>query len=230
MELQGKVAIVTGVSSGIGRAVAEALLAKGLLVAGWGRHAPADFTHENFQFFTCDVRDEHSVIEAFTNTQRELGSEIQVLVNNAGIGKFGAVAGFNSEDWHDMFDTNVHGLFYCTRVVLPQMQQQGSGHIVNVASLAGTAGSANMAGYCATKYAVRGFSDSLFKEVRPQGIRVTCVMPGSVETNFNGAAPGSEPNPHKMQPEDIAAAIIHALEAPQATMISEIQLRPTNPK
>lgn len=230
MELQGKVAIVTGVSSGIGRAVAEALLAQGLVVAGWGRHAPEGLTHERFQFFTCDVRDEHSVIEAFTNTQRELGPEIQVLVNNAGIGKFGAVAGFNSEDWHDMFDTNVHGLFYCTRAALPQMQQQGRGHIVNVASLAGTAGSANMAGYCATKYAVRGFSDALFKEVRPQGIRVTCVMPGSVETNFNGAEPGSEPNPHKMQPEDIAAAIVHALAAPQATMISEIQLRPTNPK
>ena len=230
MELQGKVAIVTGVSSGIGRAVAEALLARGMLVAGWSRHAPENLTHERFQFFSCDVRDEHSVIEAFTNTQRELGSEIQVLVNNAGIGKFGAVAGFNSEDWHDMFDTNVHGLFYCTRVVLPQMQEQQAGHIVNVASLAGTAGSANMAGYCATKYAVRGFSDALFKEVRPQGIRVTCVMPGSVETNFNGAEPGSEPNPHKMQPADIAAAIVHALAAPPATMISEIQLRPTNPK
>jgi NADP-dependent 3-hydroxy acid dehydrogenase YdfG len=230
MELQGKVAIVTGVSSGIGRAVAEALLAKGMAVAGWGRRAPADFSHERFQFFSCDVRDEHSIIEAFTNTQRELGPEVQVLVNNAGIGKFGPVVNFKSEDWLDMFDTNVHGLFYCTRVVLPQMQQQKAGHIVNVASLAGTAGSANMAGYCATKYAVRGFSDSLFKEVRPQGIRVTCIMPGSVETNFNGAEPGSEPNPHKMQPEDIAAAIVHALEAPQSTMISEIQLRPTNPK
>lgn len=230
MELEGKVAIVTGVSTGIGRAVAEALLTKGMAVAGWGRRAPEDFSHERFQFFNCDVRDEHSVVEAFTNTQRELGPEIQVLVNNAGIGKFGAVADFKSEDWHAMFDTNVHGLFYCTRAVLPQMQLQKEGHIVNVASLAGTAGSANMAGYCATKYAVRGFSDALFKEVRPQGIRVTCVMPGSVETNFNGAEPGSAPNPHKMQPEDIAAAIVHALEAPQATMISEIQLRPTNPK
>ncbi|SHK77736.1 SDR family oxidoreductase [Hymenobacter psychrotolerans] len=230
MELSGKVTIITGVSKGIGRATAEALLAKGALVAGWGRTAPENLTHENFQFFECDVRDEVSVQEAFVNTQRELGKEVHVLVNNAGIGNFGPIDGFSSEDWHAMFDTNVHGLFYCTRAVLPQMKQQKLGHIINVASLAGTAGTANLAGYCATKYAVRGFSDALFKEVRPQGVRVTCVMPGSVETNFNGATPGQEPDPHKIQPEDIADTIVHALEAPQSTMISELQMRPTLPK
>ena len=110
------------------------------------------------------------------------------------------------------------------------MKKQGEGHIINVASLAGTAGSPNMAGYCATKFAVRGFSDALFKEVRQDGVLVTCVMPGSVETNFNGAEPGAEPDPHKMQPEDIAATIVHALEAPKATMLSEIQMRPSQPK
>ena len=230
MDLTGKVAIVTGVSSGIGRATADALLARGAAVAGWGRKAPEGLTNERFLFFECDVRDEHAVTEAFTNTQRELGPNIHVLVNNAGVGIFGAIDGFKSEDWHAMFDTNVHGLFYCTRAVLPQMKKQHEGHIINVASLAGTAGTANLAGYCATKYAVRGFSDALFKEVRPDGIRVTCVMPGSVETNFNGATPLAEPDPHKMQPQDIAAAIVHALEAPKATMISEIQMRPAQVK
>ena len=230
MDLNGKVAIVTGVSSGIGRATAEALLARGAAVAGWGRHAPEGLTHERFLFFECDVRDEHAVAEAFTNTQRELGLDVQVLVNNAGLGVFGPIDGFKSADWHAMFDTNVHGLFYCTRAVLPQMKKQHEGHIINVASLAATAGTANLAGYCATKYAVRGFSDALFKEVRPDGIKVTCVMPGSVETNFNGAQPGQEPDPHKMQPQDIAAAIVHALEAPPATMVSEIQMRPANVK
>ncbi|MGI4865770.1 MAG: SDR family oxidoreductase [Janthinobacterium lividum] len=230
MDLTGKVAIVTGVSSGIGRATAEALLARGAAVAGWGRTAPEDFDNERFLFFVCDVRDEHAVTEAFTNTQRELGPEIHILVNNAGLGIFGPIDGFKSEDWHAMFDTNVNGLFYCTRAVLPQLKKQHAGHIINVASLAATAGTANLAGYCATKYAVRGFSDALFKELRPDGIRVTCVMPGSVETNFNGGKPGTEPNPYKMQPEDIAAAIIHALEAPDVTMISEIQLRPANVK
>lgn len=230
MELSGKVAIITGVSKGIGRATADALLAKGALVAGWGRTAPEGLAHERFQFFECDIRDEASVQEACMNTRRELGAEIHVLVNNAGIGNFGPVDGFSSENWHAMFDTNVHGLFYCTKAVLPSMKQQHAGHIINVGSLAGTAGTANLAGYCATKYAVRGFSDALFKEVRPDGVRVTCIMPGSVETNFNGAEPGQEPDPHKMQPQDIAAAIVHALEAPQAVMISEVQMRPTQPK
>jgi NADP-dependent 3-hydroxy acid dehydrogenase YdfG len=230
MDLTGKVAIVTGVSSGIGRATAEALLARGAAVAGWGRKPPEDLDNERFLFFECDVRDEHAVAEAFTNTQRELGLEVHVLVNNAGLGVFGPIDGFKSEDWHAMFDTNVNGLFYCTRAALPQMKKQHAGHIINVASLAATAGTANLAGYCATKYAVRGFSDALFKELRPDCIRVTCVMPGSVETNFNGAQPGADPDPYKMQPEDIADAIIHALEAPNVTMISEIQLRPANVK
>ena len=230
MNLSGKVAVVTGVSTGIGRATTEALLARGAAVAGWGRTAPEGLNHDRFQFFACDVRDEHAVAEALTNTLRELGPELHVLVNNAGVGIFGTVDGFKSEDWHAMFDTNVNGLFYCTRAVLPAMKKQHEGHIINVASLAATAGTAKLAGYCATKYAVRGFSDALFKEVRPDGIRVTCVMPGSVETNFGGTEPGSEPDPHKMQPETIAAAIVHALEAPEATMISEVQMRPANVK
>jgi NADP-dependent 3-hydroxy acid dehydrogenase YdfG len=230
MDLSGKVAIVTGVSSGIGRATAEALLARGAAVAGWGRKAPEGLTNERFLFFEVDVRDEHAVAEAFTNTQRELGLDIHVLVNNAGLGIFGPIDGFKSEDWHAMFDTNVNGLFYCTRAVLPQMKKQQEGHIINIASLAATAGTANLAGYCATKYAVRGFSDALFKEVRPDGVKVTCIMPGSVETNFNGATPGAEPDPHKMQPQDIADAIVHALEAPKATMVSEVQMRPAQVK
>lgn len=229
MDLRGKVAIITGGSKGIGKATAEALLEKGVVVAGWSRSAPDDLQHESFHFFECDVQDEASVQQAYAATIDKLGAA-QVLVNNAGIGSMGAVDGFSSEEWHAMFDTNVHGVFYCTKAVLPRMKEQGEGHIINVASLAGTAGSAGMAGYCATKFAVRGFSDALFKEVRQDGVRVTCVMPGSVETSFGGTEPGQEPNPHKMQPEDIAEAIVHALEAPKATMISEIQMRPSQPK
>lgn len=230
MDLNGKVAIVTGASKGIGLATVQALLARGATVAGWARSAPEDFSHDRFQFFECDVQNEHSITEAFTNIQRGLGPEIHILVNNAGLGIMGDVDGFRTEDWKTMFDTNVLGTFLCTRAVLPQMKQQKQGHIVNVASLAGTAGTAGMSGYCATKFAVRGFSDALFKEVRPNGIRVTCIMPGSVETHFNSNEPGTEPNPHKMQPEAIADAIVHAIEAPDTTMISEIQLRPANVK
>lgn len=230
MDLTGKVAIVTGASKGIGRATVEALLARGASVAGWGRTAPEGLVHDRFQFFECDVRDEHAVVEAFTNTQRELGPEIHVLVNNAGLGIAGPVDGFKSEDWKLMFDTNVHGTFFCARAVLPQMKRQQLGHIVNIASIAGTTGIENMAGYCATKFAVRGFSQSLFKEVRSDGIKVTCLYPGSTQTNFFDDIPGATANDSMMSPVDIAGAIIYSLETPPNFHIVDVEMRPLQVK
>ncbi|KUG07352.1 SDR family oxidoreductase [Solirubrum puertoriconensis] len=230
MDLNGKVAIVTGVSKGIGLATAQLLLERGAIVAGWGRRAPENFKHERFQFFECDVRNELSVQEAYTNTQRELGQQVTVLVNNAGLGIVGAVDGFRSEDWHTMFDTNVHGMFYCTKAVLPQMRKQQLGHIINISSIAGLNGIEMMAGYCATKYAVRGFSHSLFKEVRQDGIKVTCLYPGSTQTNFFDDIPGTTANPSMMQPEDIAGAIVYAIETPFNFHIVDMEMRPLQPK
>ncbi|OGX87760.1 short-chain dehydrogenase [Hymenobacter lapidarius] len=230
MDLTGKVAIVTGASKGIGRATVEALLARGAAVAGWGRTAPEGLVHERFQFFECDVRDEVAVAEALTNTLRELGPDIHVLVNNAGLGIAGAVDGFKSEDWKLMFDTNVHGTFFCSRAVLPQMKRQQLGHIINIASIAGTTGIENMAGYCATKFAVRGFSQSLFKEVRNDGIKVTCVSPGSTQTNFFDDIPGATPNDSMMSPADIAGFIIYSLETPFNFHVVEVEMRPLQPK
>ncbi|MCB2379146.1 SDR family NAD(P)-dependent oxidoreductase [Hymenobacter sp. BT635] len=230
MDLTGKIAILTGVSKGIGRATAEALLAKGALVAGWGRTAPEGLRHERFQFFECDVRDEVAVQEAYVNTRRELGEEIHVLINNAGLGIAGEVDGFSSDDWKLLFDTNVHGTFYCTKAVLPQMKKQQLGHIVNISSIAGTTGIEKMAGYCATKFAVRGFSQSLFKEVRNDGIKVTCFYPGSTETNFFDDIPGTEANASMMQPRDIADTIVYALETPFNFHIVDIEMRPLQPK
>ncbi|UOQ51032.1 SDR family oxidoreductase [Hymenobacter cellulosivorans] len=230
MDLTGKIAILTGVSKGIGRATAEALLAKGAIVAGWGRTAPEGLQHERFQFFECDVRDEVAVQEAYVNTRRELGAEIHVLVNNAGLGISGEVDGFSSDDWKLMFDTNVHGMFFCTKAVLPQMKQQQLGHIINISSIAGTTGIEKMAGYCATKFAVRGFSQSLYKEVRNDGIKVTCFYPGSTQTNFFDDIPGTEANASMMQPQDIADTIIYALETPFNFHLVDIEMRPLQPK
>ena len=230
MDLTGKTAIVTGASKGIGRATVEALLARGAAVAGWGRTAPQGLVHDRFQFFECDVRDEHSVAEALTNTLRELGPEIHVLVNNAGLGLAGAVDGFKSEDWKLMFDTNVHGTFFCARAVLPQMKRQQLGHIINIASIAGTTGIENMAGYCATKFAVRGFSQSLFKEVRNDGIKVTCISPGSTQTNFFDEIPGTVANDSMMSPADIAGFIIYSLETPFNFHVVEAEMRPLQPR
>lgn len=230
MDLSGKVAIVTGASKGIGRATVEALLARGASVAGWGRTAPAGLVHDRFLFFACDVRDEHAVAEAYTNTQRELGLDIHVLVNNAGLGIAGPVDGFDTDHWKLMFDTNVHGTFFCTRAVLPQMKRQQLGHIVNIASIAGTTGIENMAGYCASKFAVRGFSQSLFKEVRNDGIKVTCLYPGSTQTNFFDDIPGTTANDSMMRPEDIASTIIYSLETPANFHIVDVEMRPLQPK
>lgn len=230
MDLQGKLAIVTGPGKGIGRATVEALLACGAVVAGWGRTPPVGFIHERFQFFACDVRDEHAVAEALTNTLRELGPDVHVLVNNAGLGIAGEVDGFNTNDWKNMFDTNVHGLFYCTRAVLPLMKRQQQGHIINISSIAGTTGIEGMSGYCATKFAVRGFSQSLFKEVRNHGIKVSCLYPGSTETNFFDDIPGTTANSSMMQPEDIAAAIVYTLETPPNFLIVDVEMRPLQPK
>ena len=230
MDLTGKVAIVTGASKGIGRATVEALLARGAAVAGWGRSAPEGLVHDRFQFFVCDVRDEVAVAEALTNTMRELGPEIHVLVNNAGLGISGPVDGFKSEDWKLMFDTNVHGTFFCSRAVLPQMKRQQLGHIINIASIAGTTGIENMAGYCASKFAVRGFSQSLFKEVRNDGIKVTCIRPGSTQTNFFDDIPGATANDSMMSPVDIAGFIIYSLETPFNFHVVEVEMRPLQPK
>lgn len=230
MDLTGKVAIITGASKGIGRATVEALLARGAAVAGWGRTAPNGLTHERFQFFECDVRDEHAVAEAFTNTLRELGPEIHVLVNNAGLGIAGPVDGFATENWKLMFDTNVHGTFFCSRAVLPQMKRQQLGHIINIASIAGTTGIENMAGYCATKFAVRGLSQSLFKEVRNDGIKVTCLFPGSTQTNFFDGIPGTAANDSMMSPADIAGFIVYSLETPFNFHVVEAEMRPLQPK
>ena len=230
MDLTGKVAIVTGTSKGIGRATVEALLARGVTVAGWGRTAPTGLVHDRFQFFECDVRNEHAVAEALTNTQRELGPDVHVLVNNAGLGIAGSVDGFSSDDWRLMFDTNVHGTFFCTRAVLPLMKRQQLGHVVNIASIAGTTGIENMAGYCATKFAVRGFSQSLFKEVRNDGIKVTCLYPGSTQTNFFDDIPGTAINDSMMRPEDIASAIVYSLETPDNFLIVDMEMRPLQPK
>ena len=229
MELTDKVILVTGVSKGIGLATAEALLARGAVVAGWGRTPPAALTHERFQFFECDVRDEHAVQEAFRNTQRAVGPEIHGLVNNAGLGISGPVDGFSSDDWKLLFDTNVHGLFYCTKAVLPQMKRQQLGHIVNISSIAGQTGIEKMAGYCATKFAVKGFSQSLFKEVRNDGIKVTCLYPGSTQTNFFDDIPGTDAHAQMMQPADIASAIVYTLETPSNFHVVDIEMRPLQP-
>src|SRR5690606_18632783 len=135
MELKNKIAVVTGVSKGIGLEVVRLLLEKGATVAGWGRTKP-EISHENFHFFACDVSVEEQVEKAYRATVGQLGYDIRILVNNAGFGVAGAFESMSSEDWRSMFDTNVHGIFYVSKRLISNMKAADEGHIINVASLA----------------------------------------------------------------------------------------------
>jgi NAD(P)-dependent dehydrogenase (short-subunit alcohol dehydrogenase family) len=226
MELSGKVAIVTGGSRGIGLAITEALLARGMKVAVWSRQARS-LGMSDCEAFACDVKDRRSVENAYAATKRHFGQSIDVLVNNAGIGFSGGIAEQPFSQWEEMFAVNVHGVFHCTQVCLPSMGQ--GGHILNIASLAGKAGLENMGGYCATKFAVRGMSEAWFKELRPKGIKVTCVLPGSVETDIFKTMGPHMPPKNPLQPRDIADAVVSCLAMGGNNLISEIEVRPFQP-
>ncbi|EJF10687.1 short-chain alcohol dehydrogenase [Pontibacter sp. BAB1700] len=186
--------------------------------------------HEHFEFVECDVRRADSVQMAYKHTVEHFGGHISVLVNNAGLGRSATLEDQDLEEWHLMFDTNVHGLFYCTRLVVPGMKEMGEGHIINISSIAGTTGIEQMSAYCATKHAVRGISHSLYKEVRDYGVKVTCIYPGSVQTNFFDNIDSVTVNDNMMRPEDIASTIVHCLESHANYHHVDIEVRPLMPK
>ncbi len=238
MELRNKVVIVTGASRGLGKAIAASLVDRGANVFGLARSA--DQLHElrselgeGFHPVECDVREEPQVRKAVEVVLRD-GGRIDALVNNAGLGIYGPVEALGVEEWDVQIETNLRGVFLCTQAVLPPMKEQNresgfGGHIVNVASIAGLIGTPRLAAYNASKYGLRGFSDALMKEVRDDGIKVTCLYPGSIETSFS-ASSGSRGATHKMQPEDVASTVIHVLEAPENYLISEVVMRPLRPR
>lgn len=229
MELNNKIAIVTGVSKGIGLATVKALLSEGSTVVGWGRTRP-DLKDENFHFVQADVRNFKSVEKAYEATVTELGDEIAILINNAGLGYEGYLDEMEMEHWHQMFETNVDGTYYCSKMVIPKMKERDLGHIINISSIAGTTGIPGMSAYVATKHAVRGLSHSMYKELRNFGIKVTCIYPGSVKTNFFDEIDSVQANDNMMMPEDIASTIIHCLKSSGNYHHVDIEVRPLKPK
>jgi NAD(P)-dependent dehydrogenase (short-subunit alcohol dehydrogenase family) len=238
MDLTDAVAVVTGASSGLGAHFSRSLIDRGALVYGLARstdklEALRDDLGDAFRPLSCDVRDEAQVADAF-ETVRTDGGRIDVLLNNAGLGQFGPVEDLPLEKWDVQMDTNLRGVFLCTREAVPTMREQNEetgfgGHIVNVASIAGLLGNPNLTAYNASKFGLRGFSESLMKEVRDDGIRVTCLYPGSVETNFFDVA-GVDMTDNPLQPEDVAATVMHVLESPANHLISEVVMRPLRPR
>lgn len=229
MELNNKIAVVTGVSKGIGLELVKLLLGKGTIVAGWGRTQP-ELTHENFHFFSCDVSLEDEVEKAYLATVSKLGFDIRVLVNNAGFGVAGPMETMSSEDWKSMFDTNVHGIFYVSKRLIPAMKAADEGHIINVASIAGLNGVANFAGYVGTKHAVRGISHSMYMELRDFGIKVSTIYPGSIQTNFFDKIEGMAAHENMMRPQDVAQTIIQTLETHPNYFVADVECRPLRPR
>lgn len=238
MDLTDAVAVVTGASSGLGTHFSTALIDRGATVYGLARSrdkldALRDTLGDSFRPVSCDVRDETQVHEAFETVLDESG-RVDVLLNNAGLGQFGPVDDLPLEEWDVQMDTNLRGVFLCTREAVPVMREQNEasgfgGHIVNVASIAGLLGNPNLTAYNASKFGLRGFSESLMKEVRDDGIRVTCIYPGSIETNFFDVA-GAEMTDNPLRPEDVAATVMHVLESPANHLISELVMRPLRPR
>jgi len=236
MNLPGTLCVVTGATEGIGRSIAAALCRAGAHVAICARTAAnVDATVAELRAAgcdaigqACDVGDEESVARFATFVARERG-DTAVLVNNAGIGRFAPLAELSLVDWDLTMATNLRSLFLVTRALLPGVFRT-RGAIVNIASLAGKNGFEGGTAYCASKHAVLGFSKSLMFEVRKQGVRVLAVCPGSVATPFMDKQTRMHPNRDKvLKPDDVAQAVVAALTLPDHAMVSELDLRPTNP-
>lgn len=229
MDLEGKIAVVTGVSKGIGEALCRQLLDEGAIVFGLGRNN-FNSTHSDYHFIQTDVRNIDSVNAAFNEIFLKTNQQVHVLINNAGLGYFGNVEDLPLSEWDEMMQTNVNGMFYCTRLAVPAMKNQGIGHIINIASTAGLEGMPMVSGYCATKWAVKGFSESLWRELREFKIKVTCVYPGSVKTDFFRNSPNIQPHDYMLMPEDVAGMMLYALKTPDNFHQVNLEVRPLQPK
>jgi 3-oxoacyl-[acyl-carrier protein] reductase len=237
MELAGALAVVTGATEGIGRATAFALGRAGAGVAICARTpAKVGATVRELQAagvdaigMPCDVSDPVGV-DAFAAFVHDERGAPRVVVNNAGIGRIKPLVELSLADWDETMAVNVRSLFLVTRAFLQGMQQAGGGTIVNIASLAGKNGIDGGTAYCASKHAVLGFTKSLMLEVRKQGVRVVAICPGSVATRFRDKQDRARPHSERvLTADDVAHAVLATLTVSDRAMISEVDIRPTNP-
>lgn len=236
--LSGKVAIVTGGTRGIGRAIAERLLQEGASVAICGRtresvdRALRAMQPAGGELFgeAADLSRVDQVRQFFQAVDAHFG-RVDILVNNAGQGIFRKVAEMTPEEWHRNIDLNLNGAFYCSREALVRFRTSGGGFIVNISSLAGKNAFSGGAGYNASKFGLNGFTEALMLDHRHDNVRVSCIMPGSVDTEFSGSsAKRSGDTSWMIAPEDVAEAVALVLRMPSRTMVSCIEMRPSRPR
>ncbi|MFJ7936549.1 3-ketoacyl-ACP reductase [Sporosarcina sp. NPDC096371] len=235
--ISGKVALITGAGRGIGRATAVAFAQEGIHVGLVGR------TLENLQqvaeelkqydvkvaIACANVADLDSITAAVESIRGELGA-IDILVNNAGISKFGSFMDLTPEEWTNIIDVNVNGVYYTTRAVLPEMIERNTGDIINISSTAGQKGAPITSAYSASKAAVIGLSESLMLEVRKKNIRVTTLTPSTVATDMAVELNLTDGNPETvMQAEDLADLMVAQLKLHPRVVLKHAGLWSTNP-
>jgi 3-oxoacyl-[acyl-carrier protein] reductase len=234
--LTGRNAIVTGGSRGIGYAIAEALVGAGASVVICGRHEEsvaaavrsltlrAHGGNQGVAGTTADVAKPAEVLKLF-RFATDLKAEMDIVVNNAGIGIFKKTADLTIEDWQAVISTNLSGAFYCARQAIECFRKRGSGYLINISSLAGKNAFATGAAYNASKFGLNGFSEAMMLDHRAEGVKVSTIMPGSVNTEFGRAGQAD----WKIAPEDIADIVLMLLRMPGRTLVSRVEVRPAIP-
>ncbi|GAB1855194.1 3-ketoacyl-ACP reductase [Flavobacteriaceae bacterium MHTCC 0001] len=236
-DLKNKKAIITGGGRGLGKATAIALAKEGIDVAITGRNEAVLKTTvlelETYGikaiYSVFDVGNYEQVTSSIKTVIDTLGG-VDILVNNAGICYVGSFMEMPVEDWSAMIQTNVMGMYYVTKEVLPYLIDKNEGDIINVSSTAGLNGNPNISGYCASKFAVIGMSESLMKEVRKHNIRVNTLTPSTIETDMTlGLGMMEKGSDNVLQPEDFAELIVSGLKLPRRAMLKGASLWTTNP-
>jgi len=235
MNIENKIAIVTGGTKGIGRAIAESLLKAGASVFICARDK-SELKRALEQLSAlgkvdgevCDVRSEAQVEMMLKECERVFGGA-DILINNAGIGIVGkTVEQMTAEEFEQTLETNLFGVFYACHHAIPMLKRRGGGYIINISSLAGQNAHPKMAAYNASKFGLNGFTEALMQEVRADNIKVTAICPGSVNTSFGGDEPSAD-KAWQIQPEDIAQIVIDLLNFNERALPSKIEIRPANP-
>lgn len=233
--LQGKHAVVTGGSRGIGRAVAEHLLRAGASVAICSRGADsvqracADLKKSAGGEIFGEAADLSKLdqVERFFGVVSSRFGHLDILINNAGVGVFRGIQDLTPEDWHKTIDLNLTGVFYCCHAALPLLRKSGAGYIVQISSLAGVNAFAGGAAYNASKFGLNGYSEAIMQDLRNENIRVSYILPGSVRTDFG---PKSGDDSWKIAPEDVGEVVMGLLRMPPRTLVSRVDIRPAKPK
>lgn len=234
MNLKSKTAIVTGASRGLGASISALLIQNKCRVFGIARsedklNKMQQKLGDLFVPVTLDITSQHEIASWVEETFSERQSP-DILINNAGAGYFAEVDKLSLEKWHQMVETNLNGVFYLTKEVIPFMKSADSmSHIINIGSILGKTANAKQSAYSATKFAIQGFSEALSKELRHDGVKVTCLNPGSIETDFFRES-GIQPHNKMMKPDTIAQTVQHILKTPDNILISDVTMRPLNSK